>query len=73
MVGMELTDQQETSSHWDNKINALWVSMATGAPAVPLAQLVVEWPTCAKSLSASKQINALFLHFTVPEMAVDET
>jgi hypothetical protein len=29
---MELTDQQETSSHWDNKINALWVSMATGGP-----------------------------------------
>lgn len=71
--GMELTDQQETSSHWDNKISALWVSMATGAPAVPLAQLVVKWPTCAKSLPASKQINALSLCLTVSEMAADET
>lgn len=63
----EINDQQETGSHWDNKINALWVSMTTGAPAVPLVQLVVEWPTCAKSLPASP------LYFTVPRTTADET
>lgn len=63
---------QETSSLWDNKINALWVSMATGGPSCSSG------PACCRmahlcQVSPCFKTNALSLNFAVPRTAADET
>lgn len=47
---MKSDNQQESSSHWNNKINALWVSMATRDPS---------WSSAPKALCRTAHLRQI--------------